>query len=86
MWLVWGLAYFGLTMTTAQGLGGGTKEWLPELGRSLYFSVIALTTVGFGDIAPKGWPTMLLSGVEGAIGIVLFALLVFSMTKRFSSY
>ena len=89
VWFAWGLMYWILTLFTRLGLRGDHgvgDSWISKLGYSLYFSGIALTTVGFGDVAPCGWPTMVLSGVEGPIGIVIFALLVFSLTKRYTSY
>ncbi len=89
VWLVWAIGYWAISLTTGLGIvnsSGPGDDWLLALGRSLYFSAITLTTVGFGDIAPQGWPSMLMSGLEGAIGIVIFALLVFSLTKKYSSY
>lgn len=88
VWLSWALMYFALTNYTHGGVAfDGLKEAvaLQVLGRCLYFSAIALTTVGFGDVTPAGPLSMLLAGVEGAVGVVLFALLVFSLSKRFST-
>jgi Ion channel len=88
IWFSSSLAYF---LLTAFGYGGMTgpsirTDDLPGLfGRSLYFSATTLTTVGFGDIVPAGWPAMGLACFESALGIVLFALLVFSLSKRFAS-
>lgn len=44
-----------------------------ELERALYFSMVAFTTLGFGDITlPQDW--RLLSGMIAANGLVLFGL------------
>jgi Ion channel len=50
-----------------------------ELGvvSSIYFSVVAITTTGFGDISPKTSPTMAMVGAEVLFGY-FYAVLFFS--------
>lgn len=51
------------------------------LGKSLYFSVITFTTLGYGDIQPRGWAE-LLATVESFAGALLMALLVFVLGRH----
>lgn len=52
-----------------------------ELGKSLYFSVITFTTLGYGDIQPLGWGETL-ALVESFFGALLMAFLVFVLGRR----
>lgn len=55
---VWALVYF---------LIGA----LPDFGTSLYFSIVTLTTLGYGDVTlTNDWN--LLASIEAAIGIIVF--------------
>lgn len=86
-WFVSGLAYWFLTLGGC-GIDGGhaTESKCRWFGRSLYFSAITLTTIGYGDFTPQSWASMLLASTEGVAGIVLLALLVFSLTKKYGAY
>ena len=46
---------------------------MPELEQALYFSMVALTSLGFGDIV-LGQDWRILSGMMAANGLVLFGL------------
>ncbi|MEN8150587.1 MAG: NAD-binding protein [Planctomycetota bacterium] len=52
-----------------------------DLVRSLYFTVVTMTTVGYGDIVPKTVPGMLFSVVTIFTGVGIFGLLVGSVTE-----
>ena len=52
--------------------------------RSLYFSVVTFTTLGYGDISPVGDTARAIAGLEALIGQLLVALLVFVLTRRIS--
>ena len=52
--------------------------------RSLYFSAITFTTLGYGDIAPVGNAARVVAGVESLVGAMLTALLVFVLSRRIS--
>jgi hypothetical protein len=45
--------------------------YIQQFSESLYFSLITMTTVGYGDITLQG-PGRLISGIQAALGIVLF--------------
>jgi hypothetical protein len=67
IWL-FGLGYFVL----ARGGSFGSLMGLPSasLPDYVYFSAIAYSTVGFGDIVPVG-AIRLLAGVEAVVGLVM---------------
>lgn len=52
------------------------------LMKSLYFSLSAFTTVGFGDLTPVGTASQWLAGTESFLGALLIALLVFTLGRR----
>jgi hypothetical protein len=52
--------------------------------RSLYFSAITFTTLGYGDIQPVGNAARVIAGAESLIGSMLTALLVFVLSRRIS--
>ena len=50
--------------------------------QSLYFSIVAFTTLGFGDLRPaEGW--RLVVALEAFFGAGLMAALVVSLTRRY---
>lgn len=50
---------------------------------NIYFSGVTLTTTGYGDIQPIGIISRLIAVCEAAIGVSLFSLFIFALTKRF---
>lgn len=52
--------------------------------RSLYFSAITFSTLGYGDIAPVGNTARAVAGLESLLGALLTALLVFVLSRRIS--
>lgn len=52
--------------------------------RSVYFSTITFTTLGYGDIQPVGDTARTVAGLESLSGALLTALLVFVLTRRIS--
>lgn len=63
-----GLAYTALLRWPETGhmMGLGDNSWLDNV----YFSAVVYTTVGFGDIAPRG-PIRFMTGTEALTGFVL---------------
>ncbi|SDJ14179.1 potassium channel family protein [Salimicrobium halophilum] len=51
-------------------------EWPGRIGTSLYFSVITLFSVGYGDVTPFGW-SRIAAIIESAFGYILPAVLMF---------
>lgn len=54
---------------------------LTGLGKSLYFSMITFTTLGYGDVQPLGFGEALAT-LESFLGALLMALLVFVLGRR----
>ncbi|WP_459190738.1 pentapeptide repeat-containing protein [Halosimplex sp. J119] len=90
-------ALYPLTGGIQETVGGDTTTWSLEspedappfwiafiLFRSLYFSMITFSTLGYGDIRPVGTAARWLAGVESLLGSILMALLVFVLTRRIS--
>jgi hypothetical protein len=50
--------------------------------RSLYFSTITFTTLGYGDIQPIGTIARAIAAIESLAGSLLMALLVFVLSRR----
>lgn len=88
------LGFFGIWELDREALGyPGSLNTPPEpvplrparaVG-SLYLSVITFTTTGYGDLFPRSGCARLLAGLEAISGIVLVALFIFALTKRFGS-
>jgi len=65
---VFGLGYYYLTVLHQLGsLEGGLTHTLADCE---YFSFVTYTTLGFGDLIPKG-PIRLLTGMEALTGFLL---------------
>jgi hypothetical protein len=90
-------AIYPLTGGIEESLGGDTTTWSLEspedappywiafiFVKSLYFSMITFSTLGYGDIRPVGGAARALAGVESLLGSILMALLVFVLTRRIS--
>lgn len=65
---IYGFGYFALVEYCNVGTLEGTTEF--SLSNCLYFSTETYTSLGFGDIAPKG-PIRILVGVEALNGLLL---------------
>ena len=73
----------GIVLLAAVVLAGGTIYYVNAEGWSvvdaLYFSVVTLTTIGFGDLAPTRDATKLFTVVYSLVGIGIIAALVASL-------
>lgn len=54
-------------------------------GDCLYYSVICIATVGFGDISPNLWYTKLFTGLEVIFGMTIFIFAIGFLFSRFSN-
>ena len=59
-------------------------SWCESFFRSLYFSAITITTVGYGDIKPEGW-AQIWAAIEGILGVFLGGAFLVAMTRRYFS-
>ncbi|WP_281558201.1 potassium channel family protein [Thalassomonas sp. RHCl1] len=53
--------------------------------KSLYFSLITFTTVGYGDISPEKDNSLLMltAGIEGLLGVILISFLTVTIVRRY---
>ncbi len=56
------------------------KGWLDRIGSALYFSVITLFSVGYGDVTPFGWARAV-AIIQAMLGYILPAVLVIQYMK-----
>ena len=65
-------------------LGGPVDigEIVTTYGQSLYFSVITFSTIGYGDLSPRGVGSQVLVGLESLLGALLVALFIFVLGRR----
>ncbi len=76
--VVFGLLYYILLFFPGNGLLQGTEPLPPtlkSLGTAEYFSFITSETVGYGDIAPKGF-SRVLAALEGFLGFLMFGIVI----------
>jgi len=57
----------------------------PNLADSLYFSIVTISSLGYGDIRPVGWARMLVS-LEVIVGLAFFGLLVAKISSVKQDY
>jgi len=53
-----------------------------EFGRFLYFSVVTITTLGYGDIVPLTDRARLVVGIESIFGVVVAGLFINATSRR----
>ena len=51
---------------------------------SVYFSVVTITTLGYGDVKPEHWVTQLLTASEAVLGILLIGLFLGAIARDWS--
>lgn len=71
-----------LIWTISDVTQAGLSEMVGAFLKSLYFSIVTFTTLGYGDIQPVGNLARALAGIESLLGALLTALLVFVLSQR----
>ena len=61
-------------------IGGHPAERDTDL---LYFSLITLSTIGYGDMVPLGGEARILAALEGVTGVLYIAITVALLVSRF---
>lgn len=62
---------------TAPGAGGSeTADKITSLGSAAWYSIVTLTTVGYGDIVPRSWEGKLIGGFFALLSTFLVAFLI----------
>lgn len=80
---IWGLQNSGTGPELITYAGGqNASQMLPvTLGKSIYFSTVTFTTVGYGDLQPLSW-AQTIATIESFVGALLMAYLVFVLGRR----
>ncbi len=79
--LGFGLLYYpGVAAATFQGLS--SRDALTTFSETLHLSIITFSTVGYGNIHPTNGIARLLTGIEALLGVSLFGILIFTLTRR----
>lgn len=82
--LIVNIVYAGLYLALGVQNLKGTEPQLSAFENAFFFSVHTLTTVGYGNIYPTGGWANLLSAVEAATGLMVFAVITGLLYGRFS--
>jgi hypothetical protein len=75
-WVLAQLGYLHFTFETTA---------IPSLADALYFSIVTISSLGYGDIRPEG-PTRLLVSLEVIMGLAFFGLLVAKISSVKQDY
>lgn len=89
IWIIFGILYWILTISGLDGIVNSSQGSLQggwaSLMYSMYFSIITLSTTGYGEIVPLGWIVRMLSGIESVLGVLIMSLFIFTLTKKYGS-
>ena len=82
--LLWATLYLALDAFSPGSLqvGSHSADRQTEL---LYFSLITLSTIGYGDIVPLSGEARILAALEGVTGVLYIAITVALLVSRFQS-
>lgn len=82
--LAWAAAYLAMDafLPGSIRLGNGVSDRQTEL---LYFSLVTLSTVGYGDVVPVSGEARVLAALEGVTGVLYIAITVAILVSRFKS-
>ncbi len=72
----------GFFLPGAIQMGSHSVDRQTEL---LYFSLVTLSTIGYGDIVPLSGEARILAALEGVTGILYIAITVALLVSRFKS-
>ena len=86
--LLFGFAYLMVESIFPGSLVGLDGEnWQENLQVTIYYSMVTLTTLGYGDITPAGQVTRFLAYTEAMVGVFYTTILVASLIGlRLSGY
>jgi hypothetical protein len=64
------------------GIGSGPPTWA-SVRDAVYFSVVTFTTTGYGDYVPNRGVGQVLASIEALTGVLLMALLLVCLARRY---
>lgn len=89
---VFGLIYFDFTPDLFIDSKGKYMQLYSDLGESphnlkiftmsMYYSVVTITTLGFGDISPNSLPSIILTLIESILGIIFIGFFLNSLSHE----
>ena len=80
--LVWTTLYLAIYAFYPGSIQLGSHPTQPE-SELLYFSLVTLSTIGYGDIVPLSGEVRILSALEGVTGVLYIAVTVAILVNRF---
>ena len=80
--LLWVQFYLIVLAFTPDALLDGTTDAIPDRAAIVYFSLVPLTTQGYGDIAPVDPFARLIAATEGAVGTLYLAVVIAGLVGR----
>ena len=91
-WSIFTIGLFAILYPLTSGVQISSEETIQyavsgniqSFWKSIYFSIVTFTTVGYGDYQPVGFFAQLLASIESFVGSLLMALLVFVLGKQIS--
>ncbi len=79
-WLLFAEAFFTLQLLWPDSFDIGP---LPEtIWTMLYYSIVTLTTLGFGDVTPLTYPAMIFVSMEVLLGYIIFGCLISFLSSK----
>jgi hypothetical protein len=83
--LIFGIIYYGLT-SFSQGLVNNNNPTAQiTLGTAIYFSIVTISTLGYGDIIPRGF-SKIFACIEVIFGLTMMGIIVAKLTSGRLSY
>jgi len=61
---------------------GYHQAWLSQYDNCLWFTIVTMTTLGYGDIVPLAWQGRCFAVIAVLLGLVLTALIVGVVTNK----
>jgi voltage-gated potassium channel Kch len=82
--LLWATLYLAMEAFSPGSIqaGSATADRQTEL---LYFSLVTLSTIGYGDVVPLSGEARILAALEGVTGVLYIAITVALLVSRFRS-
>ena len=78
--LLWATLYLAIDAFYPGSIQAGSSDRQTEL---LYFSLITLSTIGYGDVVPLSGEARILAALEGVTGVLYIAITVALLVGRF---